>query len=162
MAKTKYRHNVKQCLSDMLTNIEKAREYLGTMTFDDFLEDEKTFDAVRVRLQDASEAARRLNESDPAEMKAIESRNPELGKIGWERFRGISSVSRHWYDIMDPVLLWEEFEPNGKATKVEAAMKQELVLSQVKPIESEPETKQEQREADIKCGAASPKTSWKL
>ncbi|HEV3157753.1 MAG TPA: HepT-like ribonuclease domain-containing protein [Candidatus Baltobacteraceae bacterium] len=130
-------------MADIVVNIEAARGYIGTIDVNDFLENDEKINAVLHRMQNASEATRRLNKSDPLEMEAIQARHPHAN---FKAFRGFSSKSRHGYDLMEALLVWEELLPNGNTTHVEEAVKLELPLSQVRPIELEPETKQEKKD----------------
>ncbi len=54
------KHSPNQSLADILTNIERARGYLGGLCHDGFAANPEKVDAVVLRLQNASEASTRL------------------------------------------------------------------------------------------------------
>ena len=84
-------------------------------------------DAVRVRIQDASEAARRLRKDAPDLMREIEVRNPDMF---WQELRDFSSVSRHDYELIEADRVWEDLQPSGKFSRIAEAVRRELPLSQ--------------------------------
>ena len=122
------KHHPYQSLADILTNIEAAKRYIASFSYEQFKSSDPIIDAVQLRLQNASEAARRLNRDAPDLMREIEQRNP---KVQWDDFRGFSSVSRHEYDIIEVSALWKELQPGGPAEAVENAVRSELALSQM-------------------------------
>jgi uncharacterized protein with HEPN domain len=78
-------------LSDILTSIEKIRSYTAGHTFDSFIEDSKTHDAVIRNFEVIGEAANRL----PEDFKdAHES-------INWFRIRGFRNRIVHDYMGID-------------------------------------------------------------
>lgn len=92
------KHNPNQSLADILTNIERARRYLGDLSYDGFAANPEKVDAVVHRLQNASEAATRLRNEWPDLSVEIEGRYPE---VGWRRFRDLGNRYRHGYDNVD-------------------------------------------------------------
>lgn len=122
------RFRLHQTLADILTNIEAARRFIGSASYEEFASSDEKTAAVYYRLQCASEAARRLHDEWPEVAEEIEARHP---KVRWQRFRDLSNVYRHGYDVIDEALVWDELLPNGNITHVEEAMRSELPLSQV-------------------------------
>ena len=115
-----------QSLLDILTHLEAAHRYIGSSSYEEFQSDEKTVDAVQLRLQNASEAARRLNEAAPDMMRKLKEHHPE---VNWNDFRGFSSVSGHDYDLVEAKLMWAEFSPKWHFPRIVAAIRQEISLS---------------------------------
>lgn len=114
----------------MLSNIEKAREYIGGMTLGELEENELILDAVLRRLENASEAYSRLcdgKRGSPELAKEIEGRHPS---VPWRQFQSLANRYRHDYDLTDVNLVWQVLQPAGTATQVEAAIRQELPLAQ--------------------------------
>jgi uncharacterized protein with HEPN domain len=124
------KHNPNQSLSDILTNIEAAHQYIGSLSHEEFSANAEKLDAVQLRLQHASEAMRRLRKDRPDIMMDIQKRHPH---VPWEELRGFSSVSRHDYDLVESIRIWEELQPNGSFTRAADAIRSELPLSQIEP-----------------------------
>ena len=100
-------------LSDIASNIDLAREFLGGLSFDEFQKDTRTSYAVIRCLEIISEASRRL----PAELKA---RHPQ---IEWSEIAAAGSIYRHAYEIVRNDLIWrtvsERLEPLHRAIEAE-------------------------------------------
>jgi len=84
-------------VNDMVESCHKILQYCGTMTFDEFLADPKTIDAVIRNFEIIGEAANRL---------------PELFKdqhteIDWHRIRGFRNRIVHDYMGIDYEIVWE-------------------------------------------------------
>lgn len=71
--------------------------YTQGMTFEDFLTDERTFDAVMRNLQIIGEAAKNV----PPEVR---SRYPE---IEWRKISGLRDVLAHAYFSLENETLWD-------------------------------------------------------
>ena len=101
------------------------------MALEEFRNDDKTFQAVLKRLENASEAYSRLCDGKHGSREtaeALEARHPE---IPWRHFQSLANVYRHDYDLLDVDLVWEDLLPSGVVTLVEAVIRQELPLSQI-------------------------------
>jgi len=85
-----------QRLSDILENIEFARQLTHQMSYEEFAEDRKTQYAVVRALEIISEASRRL----PEELKARHS------EIPWKAVAAVGNVLRHEYEEVDPRIVW--------------------------------------------------------
>ena len=83
-------------LEDMLDSALKIRRYTGDLTFDSFIEDEKTIDAVVRNFEIIGEAANRI---DPD----YRTKNPE---IEWKRIRGFRNRIVHDYFGIDYEIVW--------------------------------------------------------
>ena len=86
-----------QTLRDIRTNIELARQFIGTLSAEQIEADRLRFYAVTRCLEIISEATRRL----PA---PIRDRHPHLP---WRAIMGVGNIYRHDYDSVDELLVWE-------------------------------------------------------
>jgi uncharacterized protein with HEPN domain len=102
-------------LTDIQRNIEAIGFFEG-MSFDAFLQDQKTCYAVLRALEIISEASRHL----PADMK---SRYPD---IDWRAVAGAGNVYRHDYDSVDDAVIWHTI--NNELTPLKAVVAAELAL----------------------------------
>ncbi len=83
-------------LSDILSSIEKIKAYTAKDTFDTFIEDQKTIDAVIRNFEIIGEAANRLPE---------DFRDAHVG-INWFRIRGFRNRIVHDYMGIDFQIVW--------------------------------------------------------
>ena len=84
-------------LQDMLDSIGKIERYIEGMTFELFLNDEKTIDAVIRQITVIGEAATHIPEE-------IISQSPELP---WRSIRGIRNIVVHEYFGINTQTLWQ-------------------------------------------------------
>lgn len=103
-------------LADIRRNIEAIGAFVDGMSFDDFVQDQKTCYAVLRALEIVSEASRHLS-SD------VKSRHPD---IDWRAVAGAGNVYRHDYDSVDDAVIWHTI--NNELTALEAAVTAELAL----------------------------------
>lgn len=89
-------------LEDMLDSALKIKRYTANLTFNSFLNDEKTIDAVVRNFEIIGEAANRIDTD-------FKSRNPE---IDWNRIRGFRNRIVHDYFGIDYEIVWEITENN--------------------------------------------------
>ena len=87
-------------LYDVLENVDRIRSYTEDCTFDRFVEDPKTQDAVERCLLRISEAARKLQ----GVVELVAPDHP------WADVRAIGNVLRHQYDAVDPAIVWQIVE----------------------------------------------------
>ncbi|MCH7613916.1 MAG: DUF86 domain-containing protein [Candidatus Marinimicrobia bacterium] len=83
-------------LEDMLDSVLKIRRYTSNLTFDSFIKDEKTIDAVVRNFEIIGEAANRI---DPD----FRTKYPE---IEWKRIRGFRNRIVHDYFGIDYEIVW--------------------------------------------------------
>jgi len=91
-------------LEDIVASANKIMSYTINLTFDQFLEDEKTVDAVIRNFEIIGEAANRL----PDEVK------DKYPNIDWHRIRGFRNRIVHDYMGIDYKIVWliiESFLP---------------------------------------------------
>ena len=84
-------------LEDMLESAQKIKRYTTELSFEDFLKDDKTIDAVVRNFEIIGEAANRI---DPD----FRSSNPEMD---WNRIRGFRNRIVHDYFGIDNEIVWE-------------------------------------------------------
>jgi uncharacterized protein with HEPN domain len=84
-------------IADIIESSEKIFQYTAGMTFKQFLEDEKTADAVIRNFEIIGEAANRL----PDEFKDLHS------DIDWFKIRGFRNRIVHLYFGVDYEILWQ-------------------------------------------------------
>jgi uncharacterized protein with HEPN domain len=87
-------------LDDMLQSSQKIKRYTSGLTFDSFISDDKTMDAVVRNFEIIGEAANRI---DPD----FRDKNPE---IEWNRIRGFRNRIVHEYFGIDYEIVWEIIE----------------------------------------------------
>jgi uncharacterized protein with HEPN domain len=91
-------------LDDILLSIDKITEYTHDLSFDEFLNDSKTLDAVIRNFEIIGEAANRL----PDDIK------DEYPLVDWHRIRGFRNRIVHDYMGIDFQMVWlikENFLP---------------------------------------------------
>ncbi len=89
-------------LEDMLESANKIKRYTTNMTYDLFLDDEKTIDAVVRNFEIIGEAANRVDQD-------FRAGNPELE---WKRIRGFRNRIVHDYFGIDHEIVWEIIKNN--------------------------------------------------
>lgn len=84
-------------LEDILKSAAKVSRYTDGMSFEDFLADERTFDAVVRNLEIIGEAAKNV----PEEVRA---RYPD---IEWRKIAGLRDILSHTYFKVSEAILWD-------------------------------------------------------
>ena len=91
-------------LADISESIEKIRRYTAGLTFQDFMNDNKTIDAVIRNFEIIGEAANRL----PEEFK------DKHAQVNWFRIRGFRNRIVHDYMGIDYSIVWSIIEHDLK------------------------------------------------
>lgn len=94
-------------LEDILHSVDKINEYTNGISFDEFLNDSKTSDAVIRNFEIIGEAANRLSENIKDEYPSVD----------WHRIRGFRNRIVHDYMGIDFQMVWlikENFLPHLK------------------------------------------------
>ncbi len=86
----------KLLLTDILNSVEKIKSYTESYTFDTFIQDSKTLDAVIRNFEIIGEAANRL----PEDFK------DSYENINWFRIRGFRNRIVHDYMGIDFQIVW--------------------------------------------------------
>ena len=87
-------------IDDILQSCIKIKKYTADLSFDDFLDDEKTFDAVVRNFTIIGEASNRVDD----DVKIM------FPSIDWDGMRGFRNRIIHEYFGIDNQLLWEIIE----------------------------------------------------
>jgi len=96
------KREIKLLLEDMLDAALKIKRYTRGFDFDQFLNDDKTIDAVVRNFEVIGEAANRIDPDFKIE-------NPE---IDWKRIRGFRNRIVHDYFGIDYEIVWTIIEEN--------------------------------------------------
>ncbi len=97
----------KRYIEDIKESIEKIENYAGNLSFEEFIKDAKTIDAIVRNLTIIGEAAKNI----PDEIK---SENPD---IAWNEAIGMRNKVTHEYFGVDEDILWETIKEDLPAFK---------------------------------------------
>jgi len=84
-------------LDDIQESCEKVLRYTRGLSFDEFMHDEKTFDATVRNLEIIGEAAKHI----PPE---VQNRHPD---VEWSKIVGLRDIVAHEYFGLDIDILWD-------------------------------------------------------
>lgn len=84
-------------LDDIISSCEKIQRYTHGMTFPQFVEDERTLDAVVRNIEIVGEAVRRI----PEDMRR---RHPE---VEWIKIVALRNIVAHEYFGIDEEIIWD-------------------------------------------------------
>lgn len=84
-------------LDDIQSSVDKILHYTQGLRFEEFVEDNKTFDAVVLNLQIIGEAAKNVPDS-------VKGKYPE---VDWRRIAGLRDVIAHGYFGLNEHVLWD-------------------------------------------------------
>ncbi len=90
------KRNEKVLVEDILESLVKILEYTKGMTYDDFLADSKTREAVYRNIEVMSEAAHRLPQYFMNDHREIE----------WYKIISTRNIIVHHYDEIDDMIIW--------------------------------------------------------
>lgn len=88
--------NLELYLDDILASIQKIERYTINMTFDSFVADERTFDAVAHNLQIIGEAVKNI----PDSVRMV------YPQIEWRKIAGFRDILAHAYFSVDDEIFW--------------------------------------------------------
>jgi len=94
-------------LEDIIESIQKIKIYTNGLSLDDFLNDDKTIDAVIRNFEIIGEAANRI----PDEIR------DKFQLINWHRIRGFRNRIVHDYMGIDYEIVWEIIEKDLEELK---------------------------------------------
>ncbi|MEK7515697.1 MAG: HepT-like ribonuclease domain-containing protein [Patescibacteria group bacterium] len=83
-------------IAQMLECATKARRYVGEMSYEEFLKDEKTQSAVLMQLQQMGEMAKRVSDATKEEVD-----------VPWKKVAGFRDVVAHDYIDVDLENAWK-------------------------------------------------------
>lgn len=90
------RRNITIYIKDMLKNMKDAQEFIGNMTYEEFVKDKKTSYAVVRCIEIIGEAAKNVPEN-------IRNKYP---KIPWKKMAGMRDKVIHFYFGVDLQKVW--------------------------------------------------------
>ncbi len=96
-------------LEDILAAIEKIENYTRSMSYDEFLKDKKTIDAVVRNLEIIGEAVKNLSEEIKKEHKVV----------NWKGIAGMRNKLIHAYFGVDPQIVWETIQVRIPELKIQ-------------------------------------------
>jgi len=99
--------SAKTWLEDLKSAMDRIRRYTKDLTYDEFIEDEKTVDAVLRNLEVIGEAAKNV----PEELK---DRFPD---VEWRRMVGLRNIITHEYFGVDMNIIWQAATRNVPETE---------------------------------------------
>ncbi|MGB7413139.1 MAG: DUF86 domain-containing protein [Thermosynechococcaceae cyanobacterium] len=89
--------SVQLYLEDICTSCIKVQRYTLNMTFEDFIEDERTYDAVVRNLQIIGEAVKKI----PSDIRE------QYPNVEWRKIAGLRDILAHAYFGLEDETLWD-------------------------------------------------------
>jgi hypothetical protein len=106
---SKKRKNVKLFINDILESIEKVEIYTQVMTYDQFIKDEKTKDAVLRNLEVIGEAVKNIPST-------VKKKYPD---VDWKGIAGMRDKLIHEYFGVSFPIVWETVKNDLPPLKTE-------------------------------------------
>lgn len=97
-------------VAQMLECIANVRRYIGTMSYQEFLDDSKTQDAVLMQLQQMGEAAKRVSDETRTTVD-----------VPWKKIAGFRDVIAHEYFDILLSLVWNNIVSELRAVEAPLA-----------------------------------------
>jgi uncharacterized protein with HEPN domain len=88
--------NLALYLTDIITSIDKIKKYTFSLNYDEFVEDEKTLDAVTHNLMIIGEATKKI----PSEIRV------KYSQIEWQKISGLRDFIAHVYFSINTEIVW--------------------------------------------------------
>jgi uncharacterized protein with HEPN domain len=92
--------NLALYLTDIITSIDKIQKYTSSLNYDEFIEDEKTIDAVTHNLMIIGEATKKI----PPEIRI------KYSQIEWQKIAGLRDFIAHVYFSINKQIVWNVVE----------------------------------------------------
>jgi uncharacterized protein with HEPN domain len=89
-------------LEDIIESIEKIEIYIRELTYNAFIEDSKTVDAVVRNLEIIGEASKRIPDNIKENLK----------EVPWHRMTGLRNIIAHEYFGIDLNIIWKIIKEN--------------------------------------------------
>jgi uncharacterized protein with HEPN domain len=89
--------NFKLYFEDILNSISKIQRYVQNLNYQQFIADEKTFDAVAYNLQIIGEAVKNV----PPEIRQ------NYPQVEWRKIAGLRDIIAHAYFTIDELIIWD-------------------------------------------------------
>ncbi|MGI0486613.1 DUF86 domain-containing protein [Pantanalinema rosaneae CENA516] len=89
--------NIRLYLEDIVTGCTKIQHYTQAFSFDEFVADQRTYDAVLLNLKIVGEAVKNI---------PVEIRNT-APTIEWRKIAGLRDIVAHTYFQIDPEIIWD-------------------------------------------------------
>lgn len=91
-----FKRNYLLFIEDILQNINKINKYINNLSYDEFLDDDKTKDAVIKNLIEIGEAANHIPEN------VLKHYN----EVPWQQMIGLRNRLIHGYFVIDYDIVW--------------------------------------------------------
>lgn len=92
--------NLALYLTDIITSIDKIKKYTHSLNYDEFVEEEKTLDAVSHNLMIIGEATKKISSE-------IRVKYPQ---IEWQKISGLRDFIAHVYFSINTEIIWNVIE----------------------------------------------------
>jgi uncharacterized protein with HEPN domain len=89
--------NIRLYLDDIVASCSKIQRYVKEMAFEEFVTDERTFDAVIRNLQIIGEACKNIPQD-------VRDRTPQ---IEWRKIAGLRDILAHAYFQIENEIVWD-------------------------------------------------------